>query len=572
MTDPTTDRDERPADFIRDIVAEDVRQGTHGGRVQTRFPPEPNGYLHIGHAKAICIDFGLAEEFGGVCNLRFDDTNPTREEVEYVESMKEDLRWLGFAWPEPARYASDYFEQLYGFAVELVEAGLAYVDEQDEDTIREQKGDFHSPGRSSPHRDRPPQESLELLRRMRDGELPDGAMVLRARIDMAHANMNMRDPVMYRIRHARHHRTGDAWCIYPMYDWAHGQSDAIEGVTHSICTLEFEDHRPLYDWYVEHISAPCRPRQFEFSRLNVSHTVVSKRRLLRLVQEGRVSGWDDPRMPTLSGMRRRGYTPAALRAFIGRTGVTKRDSVVDVSLLEHALREDLNRTADRAMAVLRPLKLVITNFPEGHVEWLEATNHPEYPERGTRRVPLTRELWVERDDFKEDAPRKWHRLAPGKEVRLRYACLVTCDDVVKDPATGEVTELRCRWDPDSRGGSAPDGRKVRGTLHWVSAEHAVEAEVRLYERLFTVENPLDVPEGGSFHDHLNPASLEVLTGCRVEPALAEAEPGVPWQFERLGYFCADGKDSAPGRPVFNRTITLRDSWARIERAQSGGEK
>ena len=434
-------------------------------------------------------------------------------------------------------------------------------------------GDFYTAGTDSPHRDRPREESLDLFRRMRAGEFEDGAMVLRAKIDMAAGNMNLRDPVMYRIRHATHHRTGDAWCIYPMYDWAHGQSDAIEEVTHSICTLEFEEHRPLYDWYVAHISVPCTPTQYEFARLNVSHTILSKRRLLRLVQEGRVDGWDDPRMPSLSGMRRRGYPPAAIRAFIERTGVGKRNSFVDFSLLEHALREELNRETDRVLGVLRPLKVVITNFPEDHVEWVEATNHPEYAERGTRKLPLTRELWIERDDFREEAPRKWHRFKPGQEVRLRWACLVTCDEVVKDPASGEVTELRCTWDPESKGGNSPDGRKVRGTVHWVSASHALDAEVRLYDRLFTVENPMEVPEGGDFFDHLNPDSLEVLAGCKLEPSLAGAEAGARFQFERLGYFCVDSASTAE-RPVFNRTITLRDSWARIERAMAkkGGKK
>jgi glutaminyl-tRNA synthetase len=552
----------QPANFIREMIAEDVRQGKHGGRVATRFPPEPNGYLHIGHAKAICLNFGMAEEFGGTCNLRFDDTNPAAEEVEYVESIKDDVRWLGFDWGDREFYASDYFDQLYQWAELLVEKGLAYVDSLSPEQIREYRGNFYEEGRDSPFRDRPLSESLGLLRRMKAGEFEGGEHVLRARIDMAHPNLNMRDPPLYRVKHASHHRTRDRWCIYPMYDFAHGQSDAIEGITHSLCTLEFEDHRPLYDWFLEALDLPHRPQQTEFARLNLSYTVLSKRRLLQLVQEGLVDGWDDPRMPTLVGMRRRGYTPEAIRRFADRVGVAKRDGVVDVSLLEHALREDLNARCPRVLGVLRPLRLVITNYPEGQVEQLEAPYQPEDPSRGTRKLPFSRVLYVEQDDFREQAPKKWFRLAPGREVRLRYACLVTCKEVVKDPDTGQVVELRCEWDPDSRGGNAPDGRKVRGTLHWVSAEHALDARVRLYDRLFSVENPM---EGEDFKAHLNPDSLVDLQGCKLEPGLAAAEPGARFQFERLGYFCVDTRDSAPGRPVFNRTITLRDSWALYEK-------
>jgi glutaminyl-tRNA synthetase len=551
--------------FIREIIEEDLGQGKNEGRVATRFPPEPNGYLHIGHAKSICLNFGLAARYGGTCNLRFDDTNPSTEEVEYVESIKEDVRWLGFDWEEREYYASDYFEKLYGFAEKLVEGGKAYVDSQREDEIAEQRGNFYRKGTLSPYRDRPVEENLDLLRRMRAGEFKDGEHVLRAKVDMESGNMNMRDPIMYRIRHQAHHRTGDAWCIYPMYDFAHGQSDAIELITHSICTLEFEDHRPLYDWYVENIGFEQPPRQIEFARLNLTYTVMSKRRLLMLVSEGLVSGWDDPRMPTICGIRRRGYTPESIRTFADRIGVAKRDNVVEVSLLEHCVREHLNDVAPRVMAVLRPLKLVIENFPEDEVLWLECPNHPEDPSLGMRKVPFTRELFVERDDFREEAPKKWFRLSPGREVRLRYACLVTCTDVIKDDS-GEVVELRCTWDPDSRGGSAPDGRKVRGTLHWVSADHAIGARVRLYDRLFLVENPMEAED---FKSTLNPDSLEALEGCRLEPSLESAEPGSRWQFERLGYFCADVKDSRAGSLVFNRTVSLRDTWARIEKKLKG---
>ncbi len=551
-----------PTDFIRQIVADDLRSGKHGGRVVTRFPPEPNGYLHIGHAKSICLNFGIAAEFGGVCHLRFDDTNPATEEAEYVEAIQRDVRWLGFDWKDKLFYASDYFEQLYEYAVQLIRDGHAYVDSLSAEEIRAYRGTLTEPGRPSPYRDRPIAESLDLFARMRAGEFPDGAHVLRARIDMASPNLNLRDPVLYRIRHATHHRTGDRWCIYPMYDYAHPLSDAIEGVTHSICTLEFEDHRPLYDWLIEHCRTPARPQQIEFARLNLTYTVMSKRRLLALVEGGHVSGWDDPRMPTLSGLRRRGVPPEAIRTFCERVGVAKRNSTVEVEMLEHAIREELNRRAPRAMAVLRPLRLVIENWPADRVEELEAVNNPEDPTAGTRRVPFGRELWIERDDFREVPPPKYFRLAPGREVRLRWAYVVRCTGVEKDPRTGEVTAVRCTADPASRGGDAR-GRKVKATIHWVSARHAVEAEVRLYDRLFTVEEP----GGDDWLAQLNPRSLERLTGCKVEPSLAAAAPGSRWQFERLGYFCADPVDTRPGAPVFNRTVTLRDTWARIARRQ-----
>jgi glutaminyl-tRNA synthetase len=551
-----------PTDFIRQIVADDLRSGKHGGRVVTRFPPEPNGYLHIGHAKSICLNFGIAAEFGGVCHLRFDDTNPATEEAEYVEAIQRDVRWLGFDWKDKLFYASDYFEQLYEYAVQLIRDGHAYVDSLSAEEIRAYRGTLTEPGRPSPYRDRPIAESLDLFARMRAGEFPDGAHVLRARIDMASPNLNLRDPVLYRIRHATHHRTGDRWCIYPMYDYAHPLSDAIEGVTHSICTLEFEDHRPLYDWLIEHCRTPARPQQIEFARLNLTYTVMSKRRLLALVEGGHVSGWDDPRMPTLSGLRRRGVPPEAIRTFCERVGVAKRNSTVEVEMLEHAIREELNRRAPRAMAVLRPLRLVIENWPADRVEELEAVNNPEDPTAGTRRVPFGRELWIERDDFREVPPPKYFRLAPGREVRLRWAYVVRCTGVEKDPRTGEVTAVRCTADPASRGGDAR-GRKVKATIHWVSARHAVEAEVRLYDRLFTVEEP----GGDDWLAQLNPRSLERLTGCKVEPSLAAAAPGSRWQFERLGYFSADPVDTRPGAPVFNRTVTLRDTWARIARRQ-----
>ena len=552
------------SNFIRDIIEEDLRTGKYGGRVHTRFPPEPNGYLHIGHAKSICLNFGLAADYGGLCNLRFDDTNPTKEEVEYVESIKEDVRWLGFDWEDREYYASDYFEQMYEYAVQLIKAGKAYVCDLSPEEIREYRGTLTEPGRESPYRNRSVEENLELFERMRAGEFEDGARVLRAKIDMASPNLNMRDPVMYRILHATHHRTGDKWCIYPTYDFAHPISDSIEGITHSICTLEFEDHRPLYDWYLDQLGI-YHPQQIEFARLNLSHTVLSKRKLRRLVEEGYVNGWDDPRMPTIAGMRRRGYTPEAIRDFCERIGVAKANSVVDIALLEHCLRDDLNKRAPRVMAVLRPLKLVIDNYPEDQVEWFDAINNPEDPSMGTRKVPFSRVLYVEREDFREDPPKKWFRLAPGREVRLKHAYLVTCTRVVKDERTGEVVELHCTYDPATRGGDAPDGRKVRGALHWVSAAHALDAEVRLYDRLFTKADPEDVPEGQDFTANLNPNSLEVLTGCKVEPSLAEAKPGDRYQFLRLGYFCVD-PDSTDGHLVFNRTVGLRDTWAKIERS------
>jgi glutaminyl-tRNA synthetase len=555
-----------PSHFIRDIIAADVRRGKYGGRVHTRFPPEPNGYLHIGHAKSICLNFGIAAEFGGLCNLRFDDTNPTKEDVEYVESIKADVRWLGFDWGDRLFYASDYFEQLYQYAVQLIKAGKAYVDSLSTEEIRATRGTATRAGQESPYRNRSVEENLDLFARMRAGEFPDGAHVLRAKIDMAHPNVLMRDPVMYRILHVPHHRTGDAWCIYPMYDYAHCVSDSLEGITHSLCTLEFEDHRPLYDWFLDALGI-YHPQQIEFARLNLGYTVLSKRKLLTLVEQGHVTGWDDPRMPTISGLRRRGYTPEAIRTFCERIGVAKRNSVVDLALLEHCVREDLNKRAPRAMAVLRPLRVVLLNYPEDRVEELEAVNNPEDPGMGTRKVPFSRVLYIERDDFREDPPRQFFRLAPGREVRLRYAYFITCVDVVKDPRTGEVVELHCTYDPATRGGDAPDGRKVRATLHWVSAAHALAAEVRLYDQLFVKADPNDVEEGVDFTAYLNPRSLEVLKPCWVEPSLAAAAPGSRYQFERLGYFCVDPVDSTPGAIVFNRTVTLRDTWAKIEQAQ-----
>jgi glutaminyl-tRNA synthetase len=551
--------------FIRRIVADDLASGRFGGRVVTRFPPEPNGYLHIGHAKSICLNFGLAAEHGGVCHLRFDDTNPTKETVEYVDSIMADVRWLGFDWGPHLYYASDYFEQLHEWAVQLIREGRAYVDDLSAEEVREYRGTLTEAGRPSPHRDRPVAENLDLFARMRAGEFPDGSKVLRARIDMAASNVNLRDPTMYRIRKVSHHRTGDRWCIYPMYDWAHGQSDSIERITHSICTMEYEDHRPLYDWFLDALGI-YRPRQIEFARLNLSHTVLSKRRLLELVERGHVSGWDDPRMPTIAGLRRRGYTPEAIRDFCERIGVAKNDALVDAALLEHCLREDLNRRAPRAMAVLRPLRLVIENYPEGQTEMMEAVNNPEDPGAGTRQVPFSRVLYIERDDFREDPPKKYFRLYPGNEVRLRYAYLVRCVGVVKDDATGAIVEVRGVYDPATRGGDAPDGRRVRSTIHWVSAAHAVEASVRFYEHLFLVPRPGGEREDGDWKADLNPRSLEALTGCRLEPALGEAGPGARYQFERNGYFCVDAVDSRPGRPVWNRTVALRDSWAKIEKA------
>jgi len=555
----------RPSDFIRDIVAEDCRTGKWSGRVVTRFPPEPNGYMHIGHAKAFGINFGIAADFGGVCHLRFDDTNPITEETEYVEAIKEDIHWMGWDWGEHLYYASDYFDQLYDWAVQLIKAGKAYVCDLSPAQTREYRGTLTEPGKDSPYRNRPVEENLDLFERMKAGQFPDGARVLRAKIDMASPNLNMRDPVMYRILHASHHRTGDKWCIYPTYDFTHGQSDSIEGITHSLCDLEFENHRPLYDWFLDQLGVH-HPRQIEFARLNITHTVLSKRKLRALVEGGHVKGWDDPRMPTLCGLRRRGYTPQAIRDFLARAGVNKFNSTVDIALLEHCLREDLNKRSARVMAVLRPLRVVLENYPEGKTEQLEAINNPEDPSAGTRPVPFSRVLYIERDDFLEDPPKKFYRLAPGREVRLRYAYFITCTDVVKDAKTGEVVELRCTYDPATRGGDAPDGRKVKSTLHWVSAEHSLPAEVRLYDHLFTKPDPDDAPEGKDFTANLNPGSLEVLTGSRVEPSLAGAQAGSRYQFERLGYFCVD-PDSRPGELVLNRTVSLRDTWAKIQKAQ-----
>jgi len=553
----------RASNFIRDIIDEDLKTGKFQGRVHTRFPPEPNGYLHIGHAKSICLNFGLAEDYNGQCNLRFDDTNPCKEEQEYVDSIITDIRWLGFDWEDRLFYASDYFDTLYEYAIILIKKGKAYVDDLTAEQIRQYRGTLTEPGKESPYRDRPVAENLDLFQRMRAGEFPDGTRVLRAKIDMAAPNLNMRDPVIYRILHASHHRTGDKWCIYPMYDFAHGQSDSIERITHSICTLEFEDHRPLYDWLVREIGIYA-PQQIEFARLNLTYTLMSKRRLLELVQQKIVRGWDDPRMPTLSGLRRRGYSPAAIRNFCDRIGVAKANSMVDIALLEHTLREDLNRTAPRVMAVLRPLKVVIENYPAGKTEYMEAVNNPEDEAAGTRQLPFSREIFIERDDFMEDPPKKFFRLAPGREIRLKHAYYITCTDVVKDPATGEVTELRCTYDPESRGGATPDGRVVRGTSHWVSAAHAVPAEVRLYDHLFTLPDLGEVEEGKTWLDYLNPDSLEVLADCMVEPGLAGAAPGTRVQFLRQGYFCVD-PDARPDRPVFNRTVTLRDTWAKIQK-------
>ena len=557
-------------DFIRAIVQDDLESNKYDGRVVTRFPPEPNGYLHIGHAKSICLNFGVASEYeGGVCHLRFDDTNPLREDVEYINSIQEDVRWLGFDWGSHLYYASDYFDALYNFAEQLILDGQAYVDSLSAEEIRDYRGTLTEPGRESPYRNRSVEENLDLFRRMRDGEFEDGAHVLRARIDMESPNLNMRDPTIYRIRRATHHRTGDKWCIYPMYDYAHALSDSIENITHSLCTLEFEDHRPLYDWTLEVLDV-YRSQQIEFARLNLTNTVMSKRRLLQLVEGGYVSGWDDPRMPTISGLRRRGYTPEAIRTFCEHVGISKRDTVVNMALLEHCIREDLNKHAPRVMAVLNPLKVVIDNFPEGEVLEFDAVNNPEDPSMGSRKVPFSREVYIERDDFREDPPSRFFRLAPGREVRLRYACYITCQEVVKDPETGEIIELHCTYDPESRGGSTPDGRRVRGTLHWVSARHALQAEgVRLYDYLMR-----DMDEGDEdsrdFISLLNPDSLQTLTDCKVEPGLADAELGSRYQFERQGYFCVDTRDSGPGAPVFNRTVSLRDSWARIEQSQSGG--
>ena len=547
-------------DFIRQIVLDDQASGKYGGRVVTRFPPEPNGYLHIGHAKSICLNFGIAREFTGRCHLRFDDTNPTKEDVEYVDSIQRDIRWLGFDWGPHLYYASDYFERLYEYAVQLIKDGKAYVDELPADAIREQRGTLTEPGRNSPYRDRPIAESLDLFGRMRAGEFPDGQYVLRAKIDMASPNINMRDPVLYRIRHVEHHRTGAAWCIYPMYDFAHPLSDAIENVTHSICTLEFEDHRPLYDWLIAHCGTPAVPQQIEFARGNLSYTVMSKRKLLTLVNEGHVAGWDDPRMPTLAAFRRRGVPPEVIRSFWERLGVAKRNSVVDLAMLEHAIRDGLNRTAPRVMAVLRPLRLILENWPEDQRDELDAVNNPEDPTAGTRRVPFGRELWIEQDDFRATPPPKYFRLSPGAQVRLRWAYVVTCTGFETDPVSGAVTAVRAIVDPDSRGGVSKDARKVKATIHWVSAAHAVKAVVRLYDRLFLVEDP----SGDDWLEHLNPHSLETIADARIEPGLAKAVPESSWQFERTGYFTVDPIDSRPGAPVFNRTVTLRDTWAKIQ--------
>jgi glutaminyl-tRNA synthetase len=572
---------ERGLDFIRQIVAEDIRTGKWGGRVATRFPPEPNGYLHIGHAKSICLNYGIARDFGGQFNLRFDDTNPEKEEQEYVDSIIEDVRWLGADWDDRLFYGSDYFGQMCEWAVELIRKGKAYVCDLSGDEVREYRGTLTQPGRESPYRNRTVEENVDLFERMRRGEFPDGFRTLRARIDMAHPNLNMRDPIMYRIVHETHHRQGDQWCIYPMYDWAHGFEDSIEGITHSICTLEFENHRPLYDWFLDAVnegrtddgSGPWgrkihHPQQIEFARLSLTYTLMSKRKLLKLVKDGHVRGWDDPRMPTISGLRRRGHSPAAMWSFARVIGVNKFNSTVDIALLEHCLREDLNKTSPRVMAVLRPLKVVLDNYPEGQVEELEAVNNPEDPAAGTRKVPFARELYIEQEDFMEEPPKKFFRLAPGREVRLRYAYFIKCTRVVKD-ASGNIAELHCTYDPATRGGDAPDGRKVKATLHWVSAPHALTAEVRLYDNLFTKEDPEDVPEGQDFTANLNPNSLEVLTDCYVEPALAGALPLDRYQFERLGYFCVD-PDSTRDRPVFNRTVTLKDTWAKIQQSQQQG--
>ncbi len=557
-----------PSNFIRDIILEDLKTNKHNGRVQTRFPPEPNGYLHIGHAKAICIDFGLADEFGGHTNLRFDDTNPEKEETEYVESIKADVKWLGFNW-DGLFYASDYFDQLYEWAIKLIQDGKAYVDDLTAEEIRKHRGTLTEPGKDSPYRNRSVEENLDLFERMRAGEFPDGSRTLRAKIDMGSPNLNLRDPVMYRILHAEHHRTGSKWCIYPMYDYAHGQSDSIERVTHSICTLEFEDHRPLYNWFIQQLDI-FPSRQIEFDRLNLTYTLLSKRKLLQLVQEGRVSGWDDPRMPTLGGIRRRGYTPEAVRNFCGAIGVSKTTGSIELAMLEHFVREDLNKRAPRVMAVLRPLKVVIDNYPENQVEEMDAVNNPEDASAGMRKVPFSRVLYIERDDFREDPPKGYFRLSPGREVRLRYGYFITCKSVVKNDK-GEVVEVHCSYDPATHGGNAPDGRKVKSTIHWVSAANAIDAEVRIYEHLFSKENPSEVEDGKDVLDNLNPNSLEVITDAKLEPSLANAAAGSRYQFERLGYFCVD-PDSKPGKLVFNRTVALKDTWARVEKKRAGNAK
>jgi len=557
-----------PTNFIRHIIAEDLKANKNNGRIVTRFPPEPNGYLHIGHAKSICLNFGIAAEHaGGVCNLRFDDTDPGKEDVEYVESIKSDVRWLGFDWGDRLYYTSDYFEKLYQYAVQLIKNGKAYVCSLSAEEIKKYRGTLTEPGQDSPYRNRSVKENLDMFERMLAGEFEDGEHVLRAKIDMKSPNLNMRDPVIYRIKQMAHHRTGNRWCIYPMYDYAHCLSDSIEGITHSLCTLEFEDHRPLYDWILDELNVDCHPQQIEFARLNLTYTVMSKRKLLKLVEQGHVSGWDDPRMPTLSGMRRRGYTPESIRVFSDRIGVAKKESIVDYALLEHCVREDLNERSPRVMGVLRPLRVVIDNYPEDLTEELEAQNHPTNPDMGVRKVPFSRVLYIEQEDFREDPPKKFFRLAPGREVRLRYAYYIKCEQVVKDEKTGKIIELRCTYDPATKGGWSSDERKVKGTLHWVSAPHSIKAEVRLYDRQFIKENPTAVKDSADFMDYLNPNSLEILTSCHVEPSLASAKPESRYQFERLGYFCVDSVDSHEGGLVFNQTATLRDSWARIEKKQ-----
>ena len=561
-----TPKDQSPSsNFIRNIIIYDLQARTYDRQIMTRFPPEPNGYLHIGHAKSICLNFGLASEFGGVCNLRFDDTNPSKEDIEYVQSIQEDVRWLGCGWENRLYYASDYFEQLYGFAVQLIQKGKAYVCSLSADEVRQYRGTLTEPGRNSPYRSRPVEENLDLFTRMRNGEFPDGAHVLRAKIDMASSNVVMRDPAIYRIRHASHHRTGDRWCIYPMYDFTHCLSDSIEGITHSICTLEFENNRALYDWVLDALDTACHPQQIEFARLNLTYAVLSKRKMIELVEKGYVNGWNDPRMPSISGIRRRGYPPEAIRNFCERIGVAKRDSTVDMALLEHCVRENLNDSAPRVMAVLKPLRVVIDNYPENQVEWLNAPFHPDNPQMGSRDLPFSRVLYIEADDFMEDPPKKFYRLAPGREVRLRYAFYIKCERVVKDAETGEIRELHCTYDPETRGGGAPDGRKVKATLHWVSADHAIGAEVHLYDHLFTRPDPDSAKDGTDFKSFINPDSLKVLTDCRLEPGLAHAAPGSRYQFERLGYFCVDTVDTSQTAPVFNRTVTLKDDWAKIQK-------
>lgn len=552
--------------FIREMIKEDIKTNRWGGKVITRFPPEPNGHLHIGHAKAICIDFGMAKEFGGECHLRYDDTNPAKEEQEYVEAIEYDVKWLGFDWGEHLYYASSYFDQMYEWAIQMIKAGKAYVDDLSAEKIREYRGTLTEPGINSPYRNRSVEENLDLFERMKNGEFPDGSKILRAKIDMSSPNMNMRDPVMYRIMHAPHHRTGTKWKIYPMYDWAHGLEDSIEGVTHSLCSLEYEDHRPLYDWFLDQLGIH-HPQQIEFARLNLTYTVMSKRKLLELVKNGHVSGWDDPRMPTIAGLRRKGYTPESIRNFCERIGVAKRDSIVDIALLEHCLREDLNKRANRVMAVLNPIKVIITNYPDGQTEDLDAINNPEDPNAGIRKVPFSKELYIERDDFMEEPPKKFFRLAPGREVRLRYAYFITCVNVVKDPETGEIKELHCTYDPQTKGGSAPDGRSPKATIHWVSAPHSVNAEVRIYENLFSKEDPDDAPDG-NFISNINPNSIQVKSNCKLEPSLSKAKPGDRFQFERLGYFCVD-TDSTENKLIFNRTVTLKDEWAKIAKREKG---